>query len=290
MRGAENRGAEEIVSSFSIDWLNLREEADLRARDPALLSRARRWLEVAGAEGAEAAANVVVDLGAGTGATLRALAAIGGSHPVPAVWRLLDHDKSLLAEANRRHGSSQQLEIYPVDLANVATLPLNGVRLVTASALFDLVSAEFIEALTAALLRASGNNQVGIYSALNYDGTTDWEPAHPLDKTVLAAFNRDQRQDKGFGPALGPDAGRCMAEIFSKAGFVVHTAESPWQLGATDKALVNNLIEGISEAVANDATLDPTELTDWTRFRQSHVATGSCKVGHADILAISRPR
>ena len=275
------------MNGFSIDWLNLREDADLRARDPELLSRAKRWLEVDSpeVENAAAAAQVVVDLGAGTGATLRALA----SHPASATWRLLDHNETLLAEANRRHGSSQRLEICPVDLANVATLPLKGVRLVTASALFDLVSADFIEALTAALLQTSGDDEVGIYAALNYDGTTDWEPGHPLDKTVLAAFNRDQRRDKGFGPALGPDAGRRMIEIFSQAGFVVHAAESPWQLGADDKALVSVLIEGMTEVVAQDATFKSTELAGWTRFRQLHVATGTCKVGHTDILAFNLP-
>jgi len=272
------------VSGFSIDWLNLREDADLRARDPELLSRAKRWLEVGGAA---AAAHVVVDLGAGTGATLRVLTA-EGSRTAPATWRLLDQDETLLAEANRRHGNSQRLEICPMDLANVATLPLNGVRLVTASALFDLVSADFIQALAMALLKASRDSKVGIYAALNYDGTTDWEPAHPLDKTVLAAFNRDQRRNKGFGPALGPDSGRCMIEIFSQAGFAVHAAESPWQLGAADKALVSALIEGIAEAVAQDASFESTELDDWTRFRQLHVATGTCMVGHTDILAFNR--
>jgi hypothetical protein len=273
------------VSGFSIEWLNLREAADQRARDPALLNLAERWLDVAGGT-----APVVVDLGAGTGSTLRALSTAAAQDKRLPTWRLVDHDETLLREASRRHGDAQQLEIHAMDLADISALPLNEVRLVTASALFDLVSADFLEALAAALLQRSGDPQVGIYAALNYDGTTDWDPPHPLDADVLAAFNKDQRRDKGFGPALGPDAAPQLTEIFSRAGFEVHSADSPWQLGPADKSLVSALIGGIAEAVASQGSIDAAELADWRQFRALHAATGSCRVGHTDILAFNRPR
>jgi hypothetical protein len=273
------------VSGFSSEWLNLREEADQQARDPVLLSLAKRWLEVDSGP-----APVVVDLGAGTGSTLRAFTATEDLKTALPTWRLVDHDETLLSEAVDRHGDSQQLESYPMDLADISALPLQEAHLVTASALFDLVSADFLEALAATLGQRSGNQKVGVYAALNYDGTTDWEPPHPLDNRVLAAFNKDQRRDKGFGPALGPDAARQLPEIFSQAGFEVHTASSPWQLGPADKPLVSGLIEGIVDAVATEGSLDPAALADWKRFRQLHAATGTCRVGHTDILAVNRPR
>ena len=268
------------MSGFSVDWLNLREGADLRARDPSLLNLAIDWLKAC-----DSPAPVVVDLGAGTGASLRALGETKNAHDLRASWRLLDNDDTLLAEANRRHGDSQQLEIFPVDLNSITTRHLEGARLITASALFDLVSLDFIETLIESVTQASAGEPVGIYAALNYDGITEWEPGHPLDKTVLAAFNRDQRRDKGFGPALGPDAGNRLIETLKKAEFEVHGADSPWLLDADDVLLVNRLIEGMAKAVVEYTELDLTALADWIEFRQLNATSGTCKIGHTDVLA-----
>ncbi len=264
------------MSSFRVDWLDRREDADRRARDGGLLARARRWLTAVPQP-------VAVDLGAGTGATVRALA---GSGTEPLTWRLVDHDRGLLAEAERRHGGRHRIETCPADLTRVDTLPLDGARLVTASALFDLVSAGFIESLAAAISRQNERNPVGLYSALTYDGMTHWTPVHPLDDAVLAAFNRDQGRDKGFGPALGPEAGTCMEHVFRRAGFVVQTADSPWVLDGTDHRLVSDLIDGIAGAVARDPALDAAALEEWKQFRHQNVLSGTCTVGHTDVLAL----
>lgn len=275
------------MSGFSIDWLDLRETADLRARDNALLERAAGWLKPRlSSDGTP----VVVDLGAGTGSTLRAFST-AHTDTESLTWRLVDHDRNLLAEARRRHGGRHRIETCPADLAQVTALPLEDTRLVTASALFDLVSAGFIEALATALQSRSPDQPAAVYAALNYNGLTRWTPVHPLDDTVLAAFNDDQRRDKGFGPALGPDAGACMERVFTRAGHTVHSASSPWELNSTDQALVTALIEGIAGAVARDPRLDPALLEDWIRFRQANVATGTCTVGHTDLLALpAQPR
>lgn len=262
------------MSGFSIDWLDLREDADRRARDSDLRERAIDWL-------AQDTSPVVVDLGAGTGSTLR-------SFPVrmPLSWRLVDHDQALLTEAHRRHGGAQQVETCVADLSDIATLPLDGARLITASALFDLVSAEFIEALAKALKTQCQQGPVGLYAALNYDGSTRWTPAHPLDEVVLQAFNQDQRKDKGFGPALGPASGETLRRVFTQTGFEVHLATSPWVLNDADQSMVSELITGIAGAVAGSPGLDAEQLEDWVRFRQSHLASGTCEVGHTDVLAL----
>jgi hypothetical protein len=271
------------MTGFSIDWLDLRKAADQRARDDDLLQKAKCWLKTAPALGTGA---VVVDLGAGTGSTLSAFFTSDTSKQESQSWRLVDHDAELLAEARRRHGGSHQLETYALDLTDIATLPLEGAHLITASALFDLVSAVFIETLAATLQRQ--RQPVGLYSALNYDGTTRWTPTHPMDEDILSAFNRDQRRDKNFGPALGPDAGRYTERVFNKSGFRVICANSPWMLDRSDRKLVNELIIGIGEAVAGDPALDADSLQDWIKFRKTHLETGTCNVGHMDLLALPK--
>ena len=270
------------MSGFSTDWLDLREDADRRARDRELLVRVRRWLQQ---DIPAMQAPVVVDLGAGTGSTLRAF-----DSPIhqPVDWRLVDHDSTLLAEAHRRHAKQHRLETLVADLSQITALPLHNARLITASALFDLVSAEFVDALAQVLGTQCRHSSVGLYAALNYDGSTHWTPAHPLDDAVLEQFNRDQRRDKGLGPALGPEAHSVMQLAFTRAGFEVRCAASPWVLDGADQALVAALAGGIADAVAGAPGLDASALADWLRFRLARAPFGSCTVGHADLLALPK--
>lgn len=253
------------MSGFSVEWLDLREPADKAARNKDLQQQMQSWLQ-------RNPEPVLLDLGAGTGSTLRALA------DVQATWRLVDLDGRLLEEAVSRHGHTHELTIYRQDLTRVEQLPLTGVSLVTASALFDLASAAFCDALIAQL----AERRIGLYAALNYDGTTQWSPAHPLDDDVLAAFNRDQLRDKGMGPALGPGATDYLAQCLRQAGFTVHIASSPWQLSAQQYALLENLIPGIAAVVNTQIASEP--LQDWLDFRLSNIDT--CVVGHQDLLAL----
>ena len=270
------------MSGFSVDWLDLREPADLRARDATLLAQAKSWL-------GDNPTSIVVDLGTGTGSTLRAFIDSGDSESGTPHWRLLDQDAQLLGEARKRHGCSHKLETCELDLAKVSELPLAGSRLVTASALFDLVSAPFVDSLATSLQAQFQVEPVGLYAALNYDGTTDWTPGHPLDGLVLSAFNRDQRRDKGFGQALGPDNCIYLEQRLSEAGFAVSSARSPWILSAIDGALMIELIHGMASAVADDPTLDSESLRGWRDFRLAKVKIGKCIVGHRDLLALPEP-
>lgn len=261
------------MSGFSVSWLDLREPADHAARDQELASKLVRHLQ------ADADISpIIVDLGSGTGSTLRALTALGAQR---CVWRLVDHDPGLLNEALRRHGHSEIVEDYEADLNDVDALPLGGLTLLSASALFDLASTQLIDALVARVRRQSAV----FYAALNYDGNTQWTPPHPLDGAVLKAFNQDQRRDKGLGAALGPEAAEYIKTTLETAGYTVYQAASPWQLGPDQHSLLAELIAGIRAAAGNGGTLSITELDQWQSFRVSHVNSGNAVIGHLDVLA-----
>ncbi len=265
------------MSSFSIAWLDLREPADFAARDKTLVQAALDWL---GQKTDPISPDrILVDLGSGTGSTVRALTKLGASN---FVWRLVDLDGKLLDEALKRHGKQLLIEDYQADLTVVNELPLTGANIVTASALFDLASAEFCDSLIARI----DSRKTVFYAALNYDGNTQWTPAHPLDEVVLTAFNQDQLRDKGFGPALGPKATDYLKAKLASVGYQVQIAASPWQLTGEQKALVENLIEGIANAVADNYGIDASALQDWKTFRLQHSPTGSCVIGHWDLLAL----
>lgn len=249
---------------FTADWLALREPADHAARDAGLLQRAA---QAAGPE------PVVLDLGCGTGSTVRALA----PHlPDGARWRLVDNDADLLDQAAA--GPGDHAQVYCCDLAELDKLPLDGVTLVTASALLDLMPVSWVYMLASRLT-------VPFYAALSYDGQMGWTPDDPQDAAVTQAFNRHQLGDKGLGPALGPRSVETSAQVFTQAGFDVAQANSPWVLGPDQARLQAMLTQGIADAAAEAGA---TDATDWGARRAAMTAATTCRIGHGDIFA--RPR
>jgi SAM-dependent methyltransferase len=246
---------------FSADWLALREPADRAARDDAL---ARRAAAAAGP------APLIVDLGCGTGATWRALTPF---LPAAARWCFVDKDPELLAHAAAATGGP--VDIVEADIADLATLPLTGATLVTASALLDLVTEDWIQGLARQL-------NVPFYAALTFNGTMIWEPEDPRDGDISAAFNRHQHGDKGLGRALGPEAGDRAREIFAGAGFEVQHADSPWRLGPELVALQRALTDGIANAAAEAGA---PEAEAWGMHRREAAGRTRCIIGHVDILA-----
>lgn len=264
---------------FSAEWLALREPADVAARDGALLAAAAQAAQAAqGRSGAGVARPVIVDLGCGTGSTLRAFQPV---LTTSAAWRLVDADAALLNRAAELAGPD--VALHQIDLRQIDDLPLAGASLVTASALLDLCARDWVSALADRLA------QLGLpfYAALSYDGVMHWTPEDPDDAAVTAAFNRHQRGDKGFGPALGPDAADVAAEVFAAAGFRVLQADSPWRLAAPEAVLHRDLIAGIAAAAAEVA--DPAMAATWAARRQASLADPQASVGiigHRDLLAL----
>jgi hypothetical protein len=267
------------MSGFSEDWLDFREPVDHRSRDlrlPGLLAFHMRGRPAR-----------ILDLGAGTGSNLRALAPFLGPEQE---WTLYDHDVKLLQAAlrklNAKRGAAwetmiedNRVQITPRqrNLAQGLSLDeLQGFSLVTASALFDLYSKEAILALVDSLAELN----IGFYTALTYNGAQTWEPPHPADKAMLRAFLMHQKRDKGLGPAAGPDATTFLAEAFAAKGYVVETADSPWVLDQADSQVLQMLALGMLQAVQETGEVPRDVMAQWLAFER----TGAT-VGHTDLLA-----
>jgi hypothetical protein len=255
------------VSGFSADWLALRAGADGRARDQGLGARLAAWF----AGGSQLQ---VLDLGAGAGANLRATAPLIAA---PQNWVLADSDAVLLARAEPVANTA--IKRCAVDLAgDLSGLFDPAPDLATASAFFDLCSAEWIDRLVA-LATGSG---AALYSVLTYDGREEWSPPHPLDAEVLRAFHADQRRDKGLGPALGPDAHATLAACLRGHGYEVFEARSDWDLVQPgDAALIAALADGSAAAVAGAIGAEPAEI-----WRTARIGADAVSVGHRDLLAL----
>ena len=247
--------------SFDPDWLARREPADRSARDPGLLGRAAAHL-------AAVPRPLAVDLGCGTGATRRAFAGLAGE----ASWRFVDNDPALLLRAVEGAGGAARGHL--LDLAEIGRLPLEGARLVTASALLDLMPEPWLEAFADRLAGAG----LGLYAALSYDGRMRWEPALPGDAAVTTAFNAHQR-----ARGAGPEGASRLAALLESRGYAVETARADWRLGSDPLAEAH--ARGVAEA-AREAGCE--EARGWLQARLAAIASGasSTLVGHLDLLAL----
>jgi hypothetical protein len=260
------------MAGFSADWLILREPEDLRVRSTALVGMiVERW------------ANEplrILDLGAGTGANRRFL----DRHFPGAQWLLVDNDRGLLARAVATLRPAAHLETRVIDLATTFESDddlFADRNLVTASALLDLVSEDWLLALA----RRCAGVRAAVLFALTYNGEMQCTPIEPEDEAVRDLVNIHQQTNKGFGPALGPSAADAAAHAFDALGYEVWRAASDWELGPDSAVLQAQLVEGWAEAAEAVAPERASLIRDWKARRLAHISAGRSHVvvGHEDM-------
>ncbi|HXH02373.1 MAG TPA: class I SAM-dependent methyltransferase [Candidatus Competibacteraceae bacterium] len=285
-----------MTEALGAHWLALRESADRAARDPWLVRRLQHW------RSGRHDTLRVLELGCGIGAHVRFLALrLGGAQH----WWLWERDPVLLAAlpatmaAWARHaglgwwerdgallaaGAQLDLVLWPErrDLAALQAEDLEGIDLLTGSALLHQVSAPWLEQLADACQDAG----CAVYFTLSVDGRIAWRPPLAGDAQVRILCNRHQRSDKGLGPALGPAAAATLERLLTARGYRVWSATADWRLGAADAELQRALLRGYGEAVAE---LRPgVWLERWWARHETQLARGrsGLRVGHRDLLAL----
>ncbi|MEL6287520.1 MAG: class I SAM-dependent methyltransferase [Pseudomonadota bacterium] len=290
------------MSGFSADWLALRKDADDRARSRDVLARAVRHVADAQAEigrsndidksGREGNADIrFCDLGSGTGASVAAFVPhFTEVIHAPQSWTLCDIDADNLATARARYADVDDISVttrmhdLSRDPAPFQSVDAPAADIVTATALFDLVSAKWIDRFVGALAEA----RLPLLATLTYDGRHMFDPPHPLDAMMHTAFDAHQQTEKGFGPALGPAAVSTLVATLEEAGFTVRRGDSPWMLERDrDAALVAALVEGWANAVSEAGLVEPADAAVWCSARIGD--TRSLLVGHTDIFAAPPP-
>ncbi|MDM0050852.1 class I SAM-dependent methyltransferase [Variovorax sp. J22R115] len=249
----------------------------------------------------------MLDLACGTGANLRELAPrLAGSQR----WILVDHDPKLLealpgvlaawalenglllearATSMRIEGPGWKAEVHLlcIDLAlQLGAVPFAGSRLVTASALLDLVSASWLDALFGRVRSAGAAMLFG----LNVDGRVTWDPPIAGDEEVDRLFASNQRRDKGFGPALGADAVSVAVSRLPAMGFRVSQANSDWHIDAGEEtqaaAMLTAMVEGMGTAAIEQDPTARSSVSAWIQRRIDVLDKTRLRIGHQEILAV----
>ena len=281
------------MSSFSAEWLALREPFDIAARDDELAHsflaevnlRAQRAQVAQGTQGLQGAqVGPVVDLGAGTGSNISRLRSLAAKLGHQLSWRHVDNDGDLLALARQRFSGDDAVSIEQRDICLALDAALQGASAVTCAALLDLVSAAWINQLADRL--ASG--KLPLLALLSYDGRMQWSLADASDAVLAQAFHRDMLGDHGFGPALGPTAAFALAAALTTRGAITQLRDSYWRIAASDSAMLTAMNASLS-AAALRAAHDPerSAIEAWSARRSRQIAAGevSLVVGHQELLA-----
>ncbi|MDR5897974.1 glycosyltransferase [Halomonas vilamensis] len=282
-------------SHFAADWLALREPVDANARSQHLVDVAATWL-MTDRPPARKKPLEIVDLGCGRGSNVCFLAPLWhGSQR----WQLIDHDPALLQQARKRCDVLCDGDIQPI---TVQTLMCSLIELpsrwpaqadvISASALLDLVSAEWLDVLVA---RCAEHRQA-LFIALSVTGEWHLSDRHGKaladadDKYIETLFNAHQQRDKGFGAALGGRAHGELVKRLNTAGFYVEEAASPWRLNAGQAehiALLHPLFDGWAQAALEQAPEAEVRIDAWRAQRLAQVDAGELGafVDHRDLWA-----
>ena len=276
------------MSGFSPEWLALREPADLAARNQRVLAACGRAFESQDTVH-------VCDIGAGTGASVRALAEV---LPRRQFWTLVDSDEKNLGVAidqlsrwgadvtthdgglKMRKGARELIvSTHVCDLAATPACWPDGTDLVTASALFDLTSARWLDKFIALLF----TQKIALLSMLTFDGLIATAPAHPLDGAIAEAFRNHQQRDKGLGSAAGPRAAEILEARLANSGYEIEAGDSPWAIDRDAADLLEATLAGIASAAQEMQTVPPEDVEQWLRFRA--INTQLLTIGHRDVFA-----
>ncbi|GAA0839989.1 hypothetical protein GCM10009113_04370 [Marinobacter szutsaonensis] len=274
-------------SLFDKEWLEAREPADHRARSEALTGRLNQWLQrqtESPVGAAEVEPAVMADIGSGRASNSLYLSS---RLWVPRVWHLIEQDAGLLALGEARLRQIGQavvchnLTLTSDEMEQQLPTPLH---LLTASALIDLVSEDWLRSLTTALVR----RQAAVLMVLSYAGDFELSPPDADDARLKELVNGHQHRDKGSGSALGPDATNRFRQLLQDTGYAVHIDDSPWHLDRNDAAAVESLLRGWVGAALEQAPAASAWLDAWLERRLGQLAAGELRVTvtHQDLLAL----
>ena len=272
----------------SAQWLDLREPADHRSRNRKLEQRARQALRRLAARSPSSTSAAAP---APTCAPPRRCWAPSSTGRSSTTTRRCSRPppsgSTAWADGADRQGGTLALfkgakrinvEFRRADLAGDLEAALGpNANLVTASALFDLASAEFIARFAAAVAAAKS----AFYTVLTYDGDQRWTPEHEADAALARGFPRPPAARQGLRPRRRSGCAGRAERGFRRRGYAVPEGDSAWRLGAGDEALIAELAAGFADAVRETGQVDAPTIAAWRAVTR----TGAV-VGHTDTLAL----
>jgi hypothetical protein len=238
----------------SPDLLLLKEAADRRAKNSDVSDALTGWFE--GRPSLD-----VLDLHAGTGATLRALAPILAPDQA---WTLYARTQSEEALA-RDHLTRWAPDARTTD--DGLFIERQGQKIAVRFKRHDVVAAggalaepppdlvvidddlmRYPRDVIRRVVATLANRRSVIHARLVYDGRLKLQPHHAADGAFTAALHRRLMRDSGHGEATGPLAANELAEQLRHSDYSVIEGPSPLHLRAAEAPLIRAVAKELAEA------------------------------------------
>jgi len=278
-------------------YLAAKKSVDDRALNRGVLDRLKRELQLQAPRRLS-----VLEVGAGLGTMVARL--VEWELLVDADYVLLDVDAESLREARtwlahwaERSGKSTELRTDALEIrggsthltirfieaelsAFLATAHgLSRADLLIANAFLDLVDVPHTLPALFELLEPRGL----YYFSVNFDGETCFQPDHPADDVLMAAYHRSMGERVRYGrPAGEARAGRHLFGHLRQAGASIDAAgSSDWVVMPNaagypgDEAyFVEHILHTVEETLTNRQDVSPLVLKEWLDTRRRQLAEG----------------
>jgi hypothetical protein len=270
-----------------VPGLLIKEAADKRARNRDCIEALTGWYE-------GRSSISVLDLSAGIGANVRALAPL---LPNDQTWTLCARHQREADEA--RDYLTRWDPAFKQD-GDVLKLQKDGtrldVRIVVANPVRDLVKAlepradlvtvsldavRYPAAMIRQLAAHVAQRKAAFYGNVIYDGRLRFSPHHAADSAMTAAFHRSLMRDDGAGAAAGPMAASELAEQFRLAEYTVIEGSSAVWLRGPEAALMRQIQTRMADAQRTIAKGHDKTIDTWL----ARPRTG-LEISQTDILAL----
>jgi hypothetical protein len=232
----------------------LKEAADRRAKNSDVSDALSGWFE--GRNSLD-----VLDLHAGTGATLRALAPILAQDQA---WTLYVRDGAEEALA-RDHLTRWAPAAQPTE--DGLFIERQGQKIAVRFKLHDVVAAggalaepppslvvidedlmRYPAAVIRKLVAILADRRSVMHARLVYDGRLKLQPHHAADGAFTAALHRQLMRDAGQGEAMGPQAANELSEQLRLSDYSVIEGGSPLHLRAAEAPLIRAVQTELADA------------------------------------------
>ena len=251
----------------------------------------------------------VVDVGSGTGANVRYYF---DRIPHTQEWTLIGQSTQLLDEGVNSLSAFAQENDYGwqhqsnntfvlTDAEKTATIKLVSgsiehieqladlpqADIVTANAVFDLLSFEQFDALVEKLAQ----HDVCLLATLNYYETS-FLPFFKEDHRFLRWYHMHMKRPQPMGIAMGPDCSEEMLDLLAQHHMMIEQEGSQWHLKKCDSTMHRYLLHFIEHAIA-ELSLSPEEKQDfdaWINKKKDLCRQRELEiiVDHSDIFAYPR--
>lgn len=283
---------------FATDWLHERYRFDVAARNPEVEAACLQYF-------AQQDAINIIDIGAGTGANVVYLAE---KLPQSQQWALVELNPTLLKYARARlttwaiakgysvteTGNSLRLKRESKHIAlhfikgSFLELPkllqLKDYHLVTASAVFDLLSKEMLQTL----VQTFHKNRLAFLTTLNYESMS-YLPTDAADEYWIDLYEAHMQRQQAFGQALGPNCGTYLETCFATlSNEQLLRAPSRWQIEPTDTAMHRHILQFLEKSLMEMTSMGHPDkgLTPWLRQKNQWLQSQQLRltVAHSDLF------